>query len=1001
MSAVPGGRTEDLPATQVQRLDQLCDRFEAAWKAGQRPRIEDYLGAAPEPGYTELLRELIRLDVYYRRRAGDVPQREDYQGRFPTLDPTWLAQTLAASAPVGPSLPGYEIVGELGRGGMGVVYKARQIGLNRTVALKMILAGDHAGPEVRARFRAEAEAVARLQHPHIVQIHEVGEEAGRPFFSLEFVDGGSLADRLAGTPLPAAQAAQLAETLARAMHYAHQRGLVHRDLKPANVLLTADGTPKVTDFGLAKCLGELQGAGAAPPALTQTGAILGTPSYMAPEQAGGQSKGIGPAADVYALGALLYELLTGRPPFRAESALETLRQVQSAEPVPPRQLQPGVPRDLETICLQCLRKEPKRRYPSAAALADDLRRFRDNEPIQARPAALWERAGKWARRRPAVATLLGVSAVAVAGLVLGGAWYQVRLQTALQDALQQRQRTEEHFQRAEENFQLAQAGVDRYLNAVTEDRRLKEQDFLALRKKLLETALPFYEQFARAKAGDSEQQAARGRAYHRLALVRQELGERVAAVADYEQMRDVYAQLAADFPAVPDYRQELAWSHNNLGILLRDLGKLSEAAAQYRRAIDLQEQLAADFPTRPDYRQELAGSHHNLGLLLADLGKGPEAEAEYRRAGALKEQLAAAFPTVPLYRQSLAKHHHNLGMLLAALGKGPEAEAHYRKALALGEKLATGFPTVPDYRLDLAKSHNSLGLLLNDLRRQPEAEADYRKALALRERLVTAFPNVPDYRQELAGSHNNLGNLLAALGKRPEAEVHYRRALALREQLAAVFPTVPDCAVELGGTYCNLGKLVCDGGEPAASLSWYAKAHATLRPVLDREPGLVKAHRFLRNVHFGRALALDRLGRHAEAVADWEQALALNDDRSRDREFRLRRWLSVAGAGQPSQATAAVEELLRPGGADQRTLYGAACVYAEAVAQASKAAAPRTSSRRAEQYARRAVGLLRQAVQEGWKDVAHMQQDAALDALRPRPDFRQLLADLEAKAPGK
>jgi WD40 repeat protein len=324
-----------------------------------------------------------------------------------TLDGATLAPGSPSPGSLSPqaAVAGYEILGELGRGGMGVVYRARQVGLNRLVALKMILAGSHAGADDLARFRAEAEAVAALQHPNIVQIHEVGERDGLPYFSLELVEGGSLADRLNGTPWPARPAAELVAALARAMQYAHSRGVVHRDLKPANVLLaTLQAAPKITDFGLAKQLDSAVGR-------TRTGAILGTPSYMAPEQAGGPRKEVGPPADVYALGAILYELLTGRPPFRAETPLDTILQVLDTEPVPPSRLQPTVARDLETICLKCLQKEPRRRYASAGELADDLQRFLEDRPILARPTTAWERLTKWARRRPAVAALTLVSAI--------------------------------------------------------------------------------------------------------------------------------------------------------------------------------------------------------------------------------------------------------------------------------------------------------------------------------------------------------------------------------------------------------------------------------------------------------------------------------------------------------------------------------------------------------------------------------------------------------------
>jgi serine/threonine protein kinase len=301
------------------------------------------------------------------------------------------------------SVPGYEIISELGRGGMGVVYKARQIKLNRLTALKMVLAGLYAGNADLARFRTEAEAVARLQHPNIIQIYELGEHNGLPYCSLEFCPGGSLENRLSGKPLPALEAAALVETLARAINVTHTKGIVHRDLKPANVLLAEDGTPKITDFGLAKMLGE---AGQ-----TASGAILGTPSYMAPEQAGGKSRQIGPATDVYALGAILYECLTGRPPFQAGTTLDTLLQVVADEPIPPSHLQPEIPKDLESMCLKCLHKEPTRRYASALELAQDLSRFRAGQTSRPRPVHFGEPSWSWCRRKPRLVGLGAAAAV--------------------------------------------------------------------------------------------------------------------------------------------------------------------------------------------------------------------------------------------------------------------------------------------------------------------------------------------------------------------------------------------------------------------------------------------------------------------------------------------------------------------------------------------------------------------------------------------------------------
>jgi WD40 repeat protein/serine/threonine protein kinase/tetratricopeptide (TPR) repeat protein len=429
---------------------QLCPVCGGAGRVEQRETVLLSSTEAPTPQPEETLWKDLAPQV--------VVFDSDPEIRLPTKvadENSRLEGLTAATVANRPTLPGYEILEELGRGGMGVVYKAMHIRLKRLVALKMILAGQHAGAEDRDRFVTEAEAAARLQHANIVQIYEIGEHDGRHYFSLEYVDGGSLDDHIEGKPQPPRAAARLVEVLARAMYYAHVRGIIHRDLKPANILLSTDHTherepaasttrassahpwvnhsPKITDFGLAKKLDADEGQ-------TRTGSILGTPNYMAPEQATGQIRSIGPCSDIYALGAILYELLTGRPPFVGESAYDTLRRVATAEPLPPRSLIAGLPRDIETICLKCLHKDSRRRYSDAQELARDLRRFQDGESIHARPNPPWERAAKWTRRRPAAAAMLAASVIGVVAMVAFGAAWNARLQA---EAKREAERSEE------------------------------------------------------------------------------------------------------------------------------------------------------------------------------------------------------------------------------------------------------------------------------------------------------------------------------------------------------------------------------------------------------------------------------------------------------------------------------------------------------------------------------------------------------------------------------
>ena len=429
-------------------LDAVLDEQNVRWGRGDRPAAEEYFERFPAlRNNPDAALDVIYHEFLLRRELGERPQPEEFIRRFPFLSKLliiaqfaadeamqsaeaatepprdesggWPADEAGASTVVDaagaddrgsfPSFPGYELIGVIGQGGMGVVYKARNTRLGRVVALKTITELEPTKPSQSGRFLDEARAAARLQHPNIITVHEIGEHQGRPYFVQEFVDGGDLKKQLADKPMAMRRSAELLETLAGAVHAAHKAGIVHRDLKPSNILLTTEGVPKVADFGLAKLLGGGSGR-------TQSGQVVGTPSYMAPEQAEGRSKDVGPTADVYALGAILYEALTGRPPFLGDTQIETLRLVCSTEPVPPKQSRPDIPRDLETICLKCLEKEPNKRYVSAELLAGDLRRFLDDEPITARPVGPAGRLRRWSRRNPWVAAL---SAAVLMSLLVG------------------------------------------------------------------------------------------------------------------------------------------------------------------------------------------------------------------------------------------------------------------------------------------------------------------------------------------------------------------------------------------------------------------------------------------------------------------------------------------------------------------------------------------------------------------------------------------------------
>lgn len=1034
----------------------------------------------------------------------------------------------------------YKLRQQIGEGGMGTVWMADQTEpVKRKVAVKLIRVERGESRTILARFEAERQAIAMMDHPHIAKLLDAGTtETGAPFFVMELVKGIPLNVFCDQHKLTIAERLSLFVQICGAVQHAHQKGIIHRDLKPTNILVEShDGkpVPKVIDFGLAKATTGLQLTENS--MFTAFGSVLGTPLYMAPEQANFNAVDVDTRADVYALGVILYELLTGTTPLTRDtlkkaaldemlklireqdaptpssrlSSVEALPSISANRQTEPQKLGRFVKGELDWIVLKALSKDRNRRYETANGFARDVERFLNHEPVTAGPPSASYRFQKFVQRNRGqviAASLVLLALVAgVVGTTVG--LLEAMRQTAFarqqetlakeQTALARKEAEAKELAWTEEARQRGLADIERKKAIEFRDKALdalrattsedvekllgEKQDLTANEKAYLEAIAKRWLTFAGLEGADEPSRAIAAEGHHLVAYLWQKLGRREEARPEYERAIAIRKQLAAEFPAAPKHRHDLAISHSNLGHLLQGLGQAVEADKQYRQSLAIKQKLiddfpdvpqhqfdlgrshdnfgivlaglgqrveaeeqfrkglalrnklAAEFPDVPEYRRELSSSHNNLGLLLQDLGRQVESEEQYQHAVAIEEQLAAEFPNVPEYRLELARTQCNFGRLLAALGRSEEAEEQYLQGLAIQKQLAAEFPSVPEYRFDLARSHNNFGQLLAGLGLHEKAEQQYLRGLSLQERLFADFPNVPGYGRDLAGSHSNLGRLLSGVGQLSAAEEQHYKGLEIREKLAADFPNVPDYRsdlalshnslglllarqgqfaeaeehyrqgvaiqeklatdfasvafykVELGGSYCNFGNTILSSGRPTDSLEWFDKANKTLRPVYEAEPRYVNAKIFLRNSHWARANTYDTLGRHAEAVKDWDQAIELSPNEEQP-GFRAIRASSRLRAGQVDEAVADVAELKDSPSWSANHWYDFACVYAVA---SSKIADKKT------EYADQAMELLAKAVQSGWKDAEFIKKDTDLDPLRDRDDFKQLIAELESK----
>jgi len=944
--------------------------------------VEEHVGACP--GCQRVLQRLV----------GSLPDTV-----VPHSEPSGLA---ADDEP--PDLPGYAPVSRIDAGGMGVVWRIRDLQFGRSLAVKVMKSWACTAPGLVERFVGEAQVCGQLAHPFIVPIHAMGRlPDGRPYYTMKLVEGGTLAALLGGGPAPAErrmEVVQIFGQVCQAVAFAHSKGVIHRDLKPDNVMVGAHGEVQLMDWGLAKMLsddglGPRPGVGSASAVVepgdentrTLAGSVLGTVAYMPPEQARGRVAEVDRQSDVFGLGAILCEVLTGEPPYTGPDTEAVRLKAAEAdlEEARARLGGCGADPDLVRLAERCLARQKADRPADAGAVAAAVAAYVSGVEERLQQERLRRerqqvQAAEERRRRKLWMGLAAAVLVAVFFLAVG--------LVVVNHLRGQEQTAKDLAQRRE---QETRAVMDELSSTVIDDWLTRQPQLTPEQKEFLRKGLAYYEEFTRQTGETPEGRAALARAYRRVGVIRRQLSLLPEAEEALRQAVQLAETLVRESPSVASYQRDAAASSQALAAVLVERGDHRTAAPLLAEAIRHQQEALRQDSADTRGRASLAKMYFTLGALLADLKQWDEAEANLGNALTILNELVEASPEVPDHWLDLAAVHRRRAILLEDQDKLDEAEAFYRQALAILKKLVADFPFVTEYQRRLAGGHTSLGVTLWRLERLGEARDAHGEALSILKTLVADFSSVPRYRQDLASGFNNLAIVLEDLGRLDEAETATRRAIALRERLVHDFPEVLDYAVTLGGTYGNLGGLLKDQGRADASLEWYDKAVRTLEPALAREDRFGDARGYLRNSSSGRAEALDRLGRRAEAAKDWDRAAALDGGK--------RRWFYESrgdlSRGDHARAVALAREQARAQDVSSKTLHDCARVCALGSAAAKEDAELR------EQYAGRAVELLRRAVGTGDPGVSaqDLRTDEALEPLRGREEFRQLLKQLEAPAP--
>ncbi len=893
-----------------------------------RRHVELMLAAHDEP--QSLIDRMAPAGGLVEGVTGPVATRHDSQ-----VEPM---ATESAGTMIGP----YKLLEQIGEGGMGTVWMAEQTApIHRRVAIKVVKEGMDS-KQVLARFEAERQALALMDHPNIARVFDAAKTpAGRPYFVMELVKGLPITRYCDEKRLGVRERLELFADVCRAVQHAHQKGIIHRDIKPSNVLVAPyDGRPvvKVIDFGVAKATGQRL---TDKTLFTGFGAVVGTLEYMSPEQAELNNKDIDTRSDVYSLGVLLYELLTGTTPLSRErlketAMLEVLRLIREEEPprpstrlstteelptvaanrgMEPKRLSGLVRGELDWIVMKALEKDRNRRYETANGFALDVQRYLADETVQACPPSAWYRLRKVVRRNKG--PVLAVSVIVLL-LVTGIVGITVGLVRAL---AAERRAVTERDEKEEARRQTRQA-LNTMTDAVVEDLLGRQMQLTEEHREFLKKVLDYHAAFATAGGDDPEGRASRADGHLRVSGIRFRLGEfKLAESAMYDALA-IRKQLVDDFPNRTNYRRDLALSYNNLGVLLRNTGRHKEAEVAYQNALAIRKQLREDIPSLAEVRQDLAATYTNLGIVLFDMGQFTEAETAHREALALRRQLMAEFPRgSPLYRQDIAASHGNLGVLLSATGRLKEAEEAYREDLAVLKQLVADFPNRTDFRHDLATSHYNLGLLLYTTGQPDKAEEAFGHALVIQKKLAAEFPNRPDFRHELARCLGELAKLLGETGRPKEAEAGYDNAAAITRQLASEFPRRPEFHQDLAASLLGLVNLRFSSNRIKEAESAVLEAMAVsqkLAAAFPRRPAfraqLALSHNYLGMLHYAK-------GRLKETETAWLKALDIRKELAAEFHSEHRFLLDLAAShnnlaallyntGRPRKAEKAWNEAL-------------------------------------------------------------------------------------------